>query len=916
VGQALRGRARECAALEELLAAIRRGESRSLLLRGEAGIGKTALLEYLVESASEATVVRAVGVESEMELAFASLHQLCAPLLGELNRLPTPQRDALRIVFGLSAGPPPDRFLVGLGVLSLFSAAAEKRPLLCVIDDAQWIDEASALALAFVARRPMAEPVAIVFAARARSRELQPIPELEVRGLSAGEARRLLGSAVPLKVDEGVRERIIAETRGNPLALLELPRGLTATQLAGGFGLLDADAISGRIETSFVRRLNTLRKDARILLLLAAADPTGDPLLLRRAAERLRTDPAAASSEEAQELLTIGDHVAFRHPLVRSAVYRSAPARDRRRAHLALAEATDGSTDPDRRAWHLANSATGRDEEVALELERSAHRAQARGGFAAAAAFLQRSVALTEDPARRASRALGAAHASLKAGGFDEALGLLKTAESGELDEFQSAQVDLMRAQVAFALNRGSDAPRLFLKAAQRLSPLNTQRARETYLEALLAALVVGRLSRDASVMEVAQAAREAPAASDPPSAADLLLDGVALAITEGYIVGAPVLQRAVHAFRGSDISTEAVLRWGGFAGYVAESSWDEESWREIPTRRIQLARDAGALSVLPESLSLRMGAHLHAGELETAQSMQNDLDFVTEATGQQLPPYSAIAHACWQGVEADAQRLMEISINSATERGEGWGLTLIEWTTAVLYNGLGRYDDAVAAAVPASEHREELLSPLWLHELVEAAIRSGKADVATEALEELSEMTQIIGTDWARGIEARSRALLSNGQAAELLYSEAIEHLERSEARVERARAHLLYGEWLRRQGRRVDAGSHLRRAHDEFRAMGVEAFAERARREIVANGGRIRKRSVETRDDLTPQERQIAQLARDGLSNSQIAAQLFLSPRTVEWHLRKVFTKLGIRSRRELSYALPSSEPELTPA
>jgi DNA-binding CsgD family transcriptional regulator len=912
----LRGRARESAELEELLGAIGRGESRSLVLRGEAGIGKTALLEHLVESASEVTVVRAVGVESEMELPFASLHQLCAPFVEELDRLPVPQRDALRIIFGLSAGPPPERFLVGLGVLSLFSEVAENRPLLCVVDDAQWVDEASALALAFVARRLMAEPVAIVFATRAPSTELGAIPELEVRGLSASAARRVLDSAVPLKLDDDVSERIIAETRGNPLALLELPRGLTATELAGGFGLLDADTMSGRIEETFVRRLGTLSDDTRLLLLLAAAEPTGDPLLLRRAAEQLDIEPAAADGAEAEELLTIGDHIAFRHPLVRSAVYRSAAAHDRRRVHLALADATDRNADPDRRAWHLATAATGPDEEVALELERSADRAQARGGFAAAAAFLQRSLRMTEDPARRASRALGAAHASLKAGAFDDALGLLKTAQAGELDEFQSAQVDLIRAQVAYAVNRGSDAPPLFLKAARRLASLNAQRARETYLEALLAALVVGRLSTDAGVVEVAQAAREAPPASDPPNAADLLLDGVALAITEGYGVGAPIFQRAVHAFAGGEISAEAVLRWGNFASYVAESSWDEASWREIPTRQIQLAREAGALLALPESLSFRMGAHLHAGELELAQSMQNDLDFVTEATGQQLPPYVAIAHACWRGLEDDARRLVEITINSVMERGEGWGLTLIEWTRAVLYNGLGRYEDAVAAALPASEHREELQSPLWLHELVEAAARSGKLDLATEALEELAQMTQVIQTDWALGIEARSRALLSNDRAAERLYSEAIEHLERSEARVERARAHLLYGEWLRRAGRRTDAGSHLRGAHDEFRAMGVEAFAERARREIVANGGRVRKRSVELRDDLTPQERQIAQLARDGLSNSQIAAQLFLSPRTVEWHLRKVFAKLGIRSRRELSYALPGSESELTAA
>ena len=438
----LRGRASECALLDDLVSAIRRGESRSLVLRGEAGIGKTALLEYLIASASDLTVVRAVGVQSDMELAFASLHQLCGPLLDRLERLPAPQRQAMEIVFGLSAGGAPDRFLVGLAVLSLFSEVAEQRPLLCVVDDAQWLDQASALTLAFVARRLLAEPVGLVFAAREPGEELRHVPELEVHGVRNGDARALLSSAVRFKLDERVRDRIIAETRGNPLALLELPRGLTATQLAGGFGLLGAQALTGRIEESFVRRLEALSDDARRLLLVAAAEPVGDPLLLWRAAERLGIRPAAAEAAEADGLLAIGERVTFRHPLVRSAVYRSAAVEDRRAVHLALAEATDREADPDRRAWHLAAAAAGPDEQVALELERSAGRAQARGGLAAAAAFLQRAVALTQDPAKRADRALAAAQASLQAGAFDAALGLVATAEAGPLDEFQRARVD------------------------------------------------------------------------------------------------------------------------------------------------------------------------------------------------------------------------------------------------------------------------------------------------------------------------------------------------------------------------------------------------------------------------------------------------------------------------------------------
>jgi DNA-binding CsgD family transcriptional regulator len=581
-----------------------------------------------------------------------------------------------------------------------------------------------------------------------------------------------------------------------------------------------------------------------------------------------------------------------------------------------LAEATDREADPDRRAWHLAAAAAGPDEHVALELERSAGRAQARGGLAAAAAFLQRAVALTREPARRAERALAAAQASLQAGAFDAARGLLATAEAGALDEFQRARVDLVRAQLAFAVNRGSDAPPLLLKAAKQLASLDPRLARETYLEALFAALFAGRMGKGGGVVEAAEAARAAPAAPQPPRAADLLLDGYALTITAGYAVGAPILQRAVRAFQSEGIVTDEVLRWAFLASYAAQALWDEESYRALPTRQIQLARDAGALSVLPMSLTFRMGAHLHAGELGAAGSMLEDLDVVTEATGTQVPPYAAIALASWRGREAEARELMRVSMNAIVARGEGTGLTFIEWTTAVLYNGLGRYEDALAAARAASERREELQSPLWLHELVEAAARSGEPGLAADALEELSGMTRIIGTDWALGIEARSRALLSENAAAERLYREAIDHLQRTEARVELARAHLLYGEWLRREGRRVDARAQLRTAHDQFTSIGSEAFAERARNELLATGERVRKRTVETRDDLTAQERQIAQLARDGLSNPEIGARLFLSPRTVEWHLRKVFAKLGIHSRRELADALPSSDYGLVPA
>jgi hypothetical protein len=441
----LRGRASECALLDTVVDAVRRGEGRSLVVRGEAGIGKTALLEYLVRSASDLTVLRAVGVESEMELAYAGLHQLCASLLNRLDRLPAPQRRALEIAYGLSAGGAPDRFLVGLAVLSLLSEAADERPILCLVDDAQWLDRASALTLAFVARRLLAERVGVVFAAREPGGELARLPQLEVCGLLRDDARALLGATVWLRLDERVSDRIVAETHGNPLALLELPRGLTARQLAGGFGLVEAQGVAGRIEESFIRRVETLSEDARRLLLVAAAEPVGDPLLLLAASERLGIAVSVVDAET-DGLLALGERVTFRHPLVRSAVYRTATREQRREVHLALAEATDRSVDPDRRAWHLATAAAGPNEPVAAELEQSASRAQARGGLAAAAAFLHRAVVLSGDPEQRVRRALAAARASLHAGIFDGALELLVLAEAATPDELQMAHVELLRS--------------------------------------------------------------------------------------------------------------------------------------------------------------------------------------------------------------------------------------------------------------------------------------------------------------------------------------------------------------------------------------------------------------------------------------------------------------------------------------
>jgi DNA-binding CsgD family transcriptional regulator len=908
--QGLLGRRSESQTLDRLLEAVRGGESRVLVVRGEPGVGKTALLQYAIDSASELRVVRAFGVESEMELAFAGLQQLCASMLDLLERLPGPQRDALATAFGLRAGDTPDRFLVGLAALGLLSEVAGDRPLLCVVDDAQWLDRASAQALGLIARRLVAESVALLFAARVGSdeRELAGLPELVVEGLRDDEARALLGSVIRGPLDDHVRDRIVAETGGNPLALLELPRGLTPAELAGGFGLPHASPLPDRIEDSFRRRLAPLPTGTRELLLVAAAEPAGEPVLVWRAADRLGIGVGAETPAVAAGLLEFGARVRFRHPLVRSAVYRAATPEDRRRVHEALAEVTDPDVDPDRRAWHRAQATPGPDENVASELERSAGRAQRRGGVAAAAAFLERATELTPEPARRAQRALAAAQSKHDAGAPSAALGLLGTADAGSLDPVERAWIDVLRARIAFASSRGNDAPELFLKAAKRLEPLDVTLARETYLEAFSAAIFAGSLATGVGLREVANAARRAPRSSRAPRPADLLLDGLTLLVSEGHATGVPVLKRALTAFRGESISTEEELRWLWHACRVAMKLWDDESWFVLSTRAVQLARDAGTLTVLPQALNLHAGIHIFAGEFATAAALRDEEHEVAAAIGLPGVAYTRLILAGWRGQQADTVRMIAASARDAIARGEGRTIGAGDYAAAVLYNGLGRYADALAAAGRFSDQPEELVFSSWgSFEVIEAAARTGRSDRAADELGQLSEGTRAAGTDWALGVEAHARALLSEDEVAEDLYREAIERLTSTRVRAWLARAHLAYGEWLRRQRRRLDAREQLRTAHDMLAAMGAEGFAARAARELLATGETARKATVETTSGLTAQEAQIARLARDGLSNPEIGARLFISPRTVEYHLHKVFGKLDISSRTELDGRLP---------
>jgi len=914
----LRGRQNECDTLSRLVASARSGHSQVLVLRGEAGIGKTALLEFLVDQAGGCRVGRAAGVESELELAYAGLHQLCSPYLDRIGKLPVPQRQALTTVFALQPGSPPDRFLLGLAVLTLLCEVAEEQPLVCVVDDAQWLDQASAQTLEFVARRLAAEPVGLVFAVRESDEEpkLTGLPELWVRGLNLDDATALLESAMPGTLDPRVRNRILAESDGNPLALLELPRALTATELAFGAspGARSTGPLTSRLEQGFLRQLNALPPPSRQLLLVAAAEPVGDVPLLWRAAQRLGIGADAAATAESARLIELSDRVRFRHPLVRSAVYRSATPPERREVHQALADTTDPDLDPDRSAWHRACAVTGPDEDVAAELERSASRAISLGGLAAAAAFLETAMALTPDPARRAQRSLAAAQAKASAGAFGAALTLVADAQAGLLDEAGQALIELLRAQISYNSSHGNQALPLLLAAARRFEALDPNLARSTYLDALSAAVFAGRLATGPGLgmQQVAEAVREAPPPQAPDNA-DLLLEGMAVLYTDGYAASAPLLHRAVQAFGRADLSLDEAFRSAWLAAVAAVDLWDDVHWDVLSQRHLDTVRQAGALSLLPLALASRALFDIHSGNLAAAAALVAESQWIAEVTGGEntLTPIPEAWLAAMRGHEKQAERLIQETLDDATALGQGVALNMMYSARAILCNGLGQYEEALAAAREAATDPRELGPTKWaLAELVEAAARSGHADVAAGAFERLSAMTQASGTDLARGIEAAKGALLREDDTAEELYLEALDRLSRTRIRVELARTQLLYGEWLRRRGRRGDARAQLRIAHEALTAMGVEAFADRARGELAATGEAIRKRTMETQGQLTDQEAHIARLAAEGFTNQEIAAALYLSARTVEWHLRKIFAKLGVTTRRQLRrtpYATP---------
>ncbi len=902
----LLGRDRELRRIEELLVAARAGRSGALVVHGDAGIGKTALLDDLQDAAVESgfRVTSSTGVESETQFAFAGLHRLCAPFLDRLGELPKPQRLALGVALGSTTGPAPDRFLVALATLNLVADVAEQGPLLCVIDDAQWLDQASAEVVAFVARRIDAEKLAMAIGLRDEDgggRVFSDLPALHLTGLDRTAARALLDTAFLSPVDEAVRERIIAEARGNPLALLELPASASASSLAGGFELPDLGDVPERIERGFVRRSRGLPDAAQLLLLAAAADPTGDPALLSRASATLGIDADASVAAEETGLIEIDLKVRFRHPLVRSAVYRSADVAGRRRVHAALADATDAVLDPDRRAWHRAHAVHGVDEDVAAELERSADRARSRGGYAATAAFLSRATELTPRAPDRTRRALEAAQAMRTAGHFDAASDLLSIAEAGSPDSLQRAHIRLLHAHLAFHRTRGVEVPRMLGDAAATFAPVDPALARETYLDALDAAIVGG----SPDVQALARTALAAIPASTPRPP-DLLLNALAVTIVDGYAQGVPAVRRALdamtEAMSPAGEPSDGSEAWLWLAGRIAVGILDDARAHTITESNVILSRRTGALAGLPRALTLRANVLAISGELRKAGELASEADEITASMGAAPLRHADAMLAAWRGDRTSVERLNSLILETDRNPPGSAQAAFAHYARAVLYNGLGDHATAKQAAEKTCESAELSLSTIGLPELIEASARTGDRETALHALDRLDERAGASGTAWARGLEARSRALTITGPAAEEHYVAAIDRLGTSMIASEAARARLVYGEWLRCEGRQEEARIHLRAAHERLSDMGLGAFATRAARELSAAGGHPRTGNPHPGHGLTAQELLIARLVATGATSPEVGAQLFLSPRTIETHLRNIFRKLDITSRRQL--------------
>ena len=907
------GHCAEKLALGELLDRVRAGMSRVLVLRGEPGIGKSALLDHAVERAGDLQVLRTVAAESETRVGFAALHQLLMPLLGGVDRLPDPQRRALEVAFGSVSGPPADPFRVGLAVLTLLSDAAERRPVLCVVDDAQWLDGPSADVLSFAARRLLDDRVGMLFALQEISEptpRFRALPALRIAGLPRRDAHGLLAAAVDQPLDRAVAERIVAETGGNPLALLEVTRALTATQRSGDTPLPEPLPLGHRLDGAFVRPVRELPPDTQALLLLAAADHPGWGNRLWKAAAAMGIAESVATPAEAAGLAVFWPEVRFGHPLVRSAVYHGATPARRRQLHRALAAASDPKLDADARAWHLAKAALGPDERVAAEQEAAAERARLRGGYAVAAALLERAALLTPDQWRRAERRLLAAEADLLAGAADRADALLARALPGLSDPLSRAQAVRMAGMIQLVRGQPAEASSTLLRAAKDLRPRDARSARQALLSALEATVSAGWSASHTVLHEIARTADELSGIDSPEaSPADVLLTGYTTLVTTGYVAAVPGLRRAVGMFLAEDVDVEVSLQRLGLAVIAAGGLWEDDALDRLTTRWVQLARDSGAKSRLAVALRYRgCFADAPSGRLAAARAATAEAVELAEATGKPglVGPCGVrenVLALALSGREAQTRATAAALIRAGTDRNAPGLALFAAYSLGILELGLGDYQAAVSHLQQVGSHNDPLLGTHALPELVEAAVRAGRLNLAESACSRFGRQAQASGTPLALGLLARSQALLAAPGPAQALYEEAIGYLGRSRTSPQLARAHLLYGEWLRRQRRRREARDHLRIAHDMLDAIGLDGFATRARVELGATGEHARKRDSGVTEQLTPQEAQIAALVSRGEANRDIAAQLVISPSTVEYHLRKVFRKVGVSSRTQLA-------------
>jgi DNA-binding CsgD family transcriptional regulator len=907
-GSALIGRTAERARLEQEVQKARGGHAAVLVLGGSQGLGKTALVDHAVSRASGFRVIRMHAVDSESQLPYAALQVLCAQLLDDVGQLPSVQRDALATAMGQLRGTDPDRFVLGLATLNLLAAAAGSRPLLCVIDDAQWLDQPSAQALAFVARRLESKPVVLLFATRNQADvgALHGLPELRLQGLPHVETRLLLARSNPGPIDPIVADRIVEETRGNPHALLELTRAASAAEMAGGFGLSPSRDLSPQVGQELLQQVLALPPQSRQLLLTAAAEPLGDPRLLWRAAAELQLPRTAAGPLRSEGLLSLAPRVVFRRPLLRFAIHQLATDEERHDVHFALALATDPARDPDHHVWHLAHAADGPDEGLASELERLTPIARRRGGLPAAAAFLEQATMLTLHPGRLADRALAAAEAKHAAGADHDATRLLSTAEMYPLDDRRRGRLQRQRAHIPSPGN-----PDILVEAARRIQTDRPDLARTTYLEAVAAAMAAGRLQPAGRSAEIAEAALMAPPSSRP-TASDRLLDGLATRLTRGREESRKPLADALEAFRTTELS-DRDAPWAGLASRVAADLWDDDAWDAFNLRAVQHAKDSGAVADLSAALDRRALAEVQFGNFSAASHLLTEIRAVESATGTSRAAHASMLLTAWCGRGQQASRQLEAARRGALRCNDGLALTIGALSAAVLFAGQGRYDEALRYAREAAENTggpDEFEYRNWaLAELVEAAARTGDLDEAARALRRLENRIEGSASQWALGTRALLRALISSDDDAERWYREAVDRLARCKVRPQIARAQLLYGEWLRRRSRRSDARGPLRAAWNLLTTIGAAAFTERAHRELLATGERAKARSVAASRQLTPQEIRIAAMARDGLSNPAIGARIFVSPRTVEYHLAKVFTKLGISGRGELHLVLPGA-------